>query len=111
MSQDLGKKGERSFCERACCKEAESLIKQGKDLLEMLDREKASLILGTEWDKSQVRIDLDEVENFRKKQQQASASVLTFYIVNNVCLLKIRSKHSSNTLLRLLRIFIRQTLI
>jgi hypothetical protein len=39
----------------------------------MLDREKASLILGTEWDKSQVRIDLDEVENFRKKQQQASA--------------------------------------
>ena len=73
MSQDLGKKGERSPCERACCKEAENLIKQGKDLLEMLDREKASLILGTEWDKSQVPIDLDEVENFRKKQQQASA--------------------------------------
>ena len=29
----------------------------------------------------------------------------------NVCLIKIRSKYSSNTLLRLLRIFMRQTLI
>ena len=73
MSQDLGRKGERSPCEQACCKEAQNLIKQGKDLLEMLDREEATLILGSEWDKSQVRIDRDEVENFRKMQQQASA--------------------------------------
>ena len=72
MSKDLGKEGEGSTCERACCREAKSLIKQGKDLLEMLDREKASLILGSEWDKSQVRIDRDEVENFRKMQKRAS---------------------------------------
>ena len=31
--------------------------------------------------------------------------------LNNVCLIKIRSKHSSNTLLSLLRIFMRQTLV
>ena len=29
---------------------------------------------------------------------------------NNVCFIKIRSKHSSNTLLSLLRIFMKQTL-
>ena len=29
----------------------------------------------------------------------------------NVCLIKIRSKHSSNTLLSLLRFFMRQTLV
>ena len=47
MSKDLGKEGKISPCERAYCREAQSLIKQGKDLLEMLDREKASLILYT----------------------------------------------------------------
>ena len=51
---------------------AQNLIKQGQDLLEMLDQEEATLILGSEWDTSQVRIDRDEVQNFRKKQQQAT---------------------------------------
>ena len=33
-----------------------------------------------------------------------------FFPVNNVCLIKIRSKHGSNTLLCLLRFFMKQTL-
>ena len=33
------------------------------------------------------------------------------YSQNNVCFIKIRSKHSSNTLLSLLRIFMKQTLV
>ena len=40
---------------------------------------------------------------------------LTFHAegkyISNVCLIKIRSKHSSNTLLHLLRFFMRQTLL
>ena len=37
-------------------------------------------------------------------------AIRRYEFVTNVCLIKIRSKHSSNTLLHLLRIFMRQTL-
>ena len=36
---------------------------------------------------------------------------LSYFLAFNVCLIKIRSKHISNTLLSLLRIFMRQTLV
>ena len=44
-----------------CWKEAQVLIMEGQELLEMLDQEEATLILGSEWDTSQVRIDRDEI--------------------------------------------------
>ena len=56
-----------------CWREAQVLIKQGQELLDMLDQEEANLILGSDWDTSYVRIDRDEVQNFEKKQQQATA--------------------------------------
>ena len=53
-----------------CWREAQDLIKQGEELLNMLDQEEANLILGSEWDTSYVRIDRDQVQDFERRQQK-----------------------------------------
>ena len=57
------------------------------------------------------------IYGFRENRFDNASSFCINYLGNydkesshNVCLIKIRSKHSSNTLLSLLRFFMRQTL-
>ena len=65
-------------------------------------------------DLTSITLDISMVEisqNFVAFSQYMNFTVNAYYInLNNVCPVKIRSKHSSNTLLRLLRIFTGQTL-
>ena len=56
-----------------CWKEAQVLIMKGNELLEMLDQEEATLILGSEWDTCQVHLDRDKVQSYGEKQLQATA--------------------------------------
>ena len=56
-----------------CWREAQAMIKEGEVLINNLDQEEASLILGEEWDTCSVQIDREQVHDREKKQQEAAA--------------------------------------
>ena len=51
-----------------------------------------------------------EVDTFIKCMETSRILDFQFWNNNNVCFIKIRSKHNSNTLLNFLRLFLKQTL-